>query len=70
MRAPRTRAWMRGECDTVTGRMGQGGQGGRIQGGGGVDRGRWGLVYSDGQGGPVVAVRDRWARQFYSPWRR
>ena len=36
----------------------------------GVDRAEGDLVYCDSQGGPVVAVRDRWARQFCSRWRR
>ena len=54
----RTRGWVRRACDAVTGRVGQGAQEGPIQRGGGVDMGRWGLVYFDGQGGPVVGVRD------------
>jgi len=30
----------------------------------GVDTGRWGLVYCRNQGGPVVALRELWARRF------
>ena len=70
MGAPRIRRWVRRGRDAVTGRVGQGAREGPIQRGCGVDMGRWGLVYFVGQGGPVVAVRDRWARQFCSLWRR